>query len=129
MRVPRDKAPLRALALAALLVALHLIGVLVPGAFGSATHDSATAPLAWSASVDVADDTDEFATCRDVREIVDPSSRPAGRDRHRPVMEPSMGRVRGYELTGLPQGTLSASHVASRSAATPALASLQVFRC
>ncbi|MFC8661270.1 hypothetical protein [Streptomyces sp. NPDC057199] len=129
MRVPRDKAPLCVLALAALLVALHFIGVLMPGASGSATHDSAPAPLAWSTNVDVADDTDEFATCRDVREIVDPSSRPAGRDRHRPAVEPSMGRVRGYEVTGLPQGNLPASHLASRSAATPPLAALQVFRC
>ncbi|WP_326761645.1 hypothetical protein OHB35_44365 [Streptomyces phaeochromogenes] len=127
--MPRDKAPLCVLALAAFLVALHFIGVLVPGVSGSATHDSAPAPLAWSTSADVADDTDEFATCRDAGEIVDPSSRPAHRDRYRPVVEPSMGRVRGYELTGLPQGNLCASHVASRSAATPALASLQVFRC
>ncbi|AQU70106.1 hypothetical protein BBN63_31955 [Streptomyces niveus] len=110
-------------------MALHFIGVLVPGVSGSPAHDSAPAPLAWSTSADAADDTDEFATCRDVGEIVDPSSRLAGRDRYRPVVEPSMSGARGYALTGLPHGNLSASHVASRSASAPALASLQVFRC
>ncbi|MFI6693048.1 hypothetical protein ACIBLA_15020 [Streptomyces sp. NPDC050433] len=128
--MPRDKASLCVLVLAALLVTLHFIGGMVPGAFGSATHVPAPAPLAWSASVDAAaGPSDEFATCGDVGQIVDPSSSLAGRDRHRPATEPSIGGVRGDELTGLPQSGLTTPQLASRSArAAPSLAALQVFR-
>ncbi|MEU9787192.1 hypothetical protein AB0H92_40610 [Streptomyces phaeochromogenes] len=128
--MPRDRASLCVLAPAALLVALHFIGVLVPGASWAATHGPAPAPLAWSSSVDAADRADEFATCGEVGQIVDANSSLVGRDRHRPAAEPSLGGARGCEFTGLPQGGPTASHIVSRSpAAAPSRASLQVFRC
>ncbi|MHA5048899.1 hypothetical protein [Streptomyces sp. SD15] len=130
--MPQDRTPRFVLALAALLVALF-IGVMVPGAFGHATYGPASAPLEWSTSAVVADHADEIATCGDVGQIVDRTSWPAGRDRHRPAAEPdtkpSAGGVRGDEFIALPPGGLAASHLASRSSATHSLASLQVFRC
>ncbi|MEU9288284.1 hypothetical protein AB0D57_27195 [Streptomyces sp. NPDC048275] len=121
------------LALAALLVALQFIGVLVSNASGHAAYGPAPAPVEWSTSADVADQAGEFATCDDVGQTVDPTSRPAGRDRHRPAAEPhtkpSVGGVRGYEFTALSPGSLTALQCASRSSGAPSLASLQVFRC
>jgi hypothetical protein len=126
--MPRDRNPRFVLALAVLLVALQFIGVLAPASAG-------TPPMAResSTSMVIADHADEFATCGDVGQIVDPASWLAGRDRHRPVAEPDaktpVGGTQGYESTAPPPGSLTASHLASRASATNSLAALQVLRC
>ncbi|PVE11831.1 hypothetical protein [Streptomyces scopuliridis] len=131
--MPRDKTTRFVLALAALLVALQFIGVMVPGATGHAIYSPAPAPMEWSTSVVTADLGDEFATCGDGEQIVDPASWLGGRDRHRSAPEPDTrpcaGGVRGDEFTALPPGGLTVSHLAARSSAPHSLTSLQVFRC
>lgn len=129
----RDRAPKLVLALAAFLVALQFIGVLVSNASGHTAYGPAPAPVEWSTSADVTDHVGEFATCGDIEQIVDPTSTPAGRDRHRPAADPhtkpSVGGVRGDEFAAPSPGGLTAPHRASRSSSATSPASLQVFRC
>ncbi|WP_326758974.1 hypothetical protein OHB35_14355 [Streptomyces phaeochromogenes] len=132
--MPRVRTSRFVFALAALLVALQFFGVLVPDTSESAGNASAAAAQEWSTTAVVADRADPDATCGDAEQLTDSPALLVGRDRHRSVAEPDAKRsagivVRDKIAAAAPPGDLTTSHLASRSSATHALASLQTFRC
>ena len=125
----RDRKQLVVLVLAVLLMTLPFIGVLSPApAYASLSVAESSVTL-------LADDSaDAMATCGGAAENVDPDAWQAGRDRHRPVVEPDMrasaGGLQGNGYAALSSGSRPASNVPSRAAAgAQPSAVLQVFRC